>query len=135
MRSEGHGSTGGEVREELLAGELALARRDASALPDGFGGLIHEDFLEIGSSGRHWNRAAVLEMLAALPTRPASIEAFAVEFDGGDLALVTYRAALPANVSGEAARQTLRSSLWLRRNGRWQIRFHQGTPIDEGAAS
>lgn len=71
MRSEGHGSTGGEIREELLAGELAL---------------------------------------------------------------VTYRAARPANASGEAARQTLRSSLWLRRNGRWQIRFHQGTPIDEGAA-
>lgn len=37
-----------------------------------------------------------------------------------EVALVTYRGA-KAN----------RASVWIRRDGQWQMRFHQGTPTDD----
>jgi hypothetical protein len=43
------------------------------------------------------------------------------------LALVTYRAIRAA--PGALAVQSLRSSIWACRDGRWQMLFHQGTRI------
>jgi hypothetical protein len=56
--------------------------------------------------------------------------AFAIaEFRTSELApgvvLATYRAT--AQVADAAPRRSLRSSLWVRRSERWQLRFHQGT--------
>ena len=54
------------------------------------------------------------------------IEAFAVHALSEDVALATYRTTETA--PGEAPRRRLRSSIWVRRGGRWTLRFHQGTP-------
>jgi hypothetical protein len=108
-----------ELRDELLRLERALAERDASAVPDGLESLVAADFLEFGSSGRVWNAASVHHVLASAPG-PVSIEDFAVDLVADDVALATYRmtAPIPSN----------RSSLWVRRDRRWVMRFHQGTP-------
>ena len=57
-------------------------------------------------------------VLASAPG-PVSIEDFAVDLVADDVALVTYRMTTPIPSN--------RSSLWLRRDGRWVMRFHQGT--------
>lgn len=41
-----------------------------------------------------------------------------------DIALLTYQ----AQRHGEPTLHTLRSSIWEKRAGHWQIIFHQGTP-------
>jgi hypothetical protein len=107
---------------ELLALESALARRDPSGVPGGLGSLVADDFLEFGRSGRVHDAASIRALVAAdapsdLPFEPRT---FAVDLLAPDVALVTYEL-------GTRAR-TNRSSIWIRRGGRWVIRFHQGTP-------
>ena len=53
----------------LLALELALAQRDEAAIPGGYEAVLAPDVLEIGSSGRLWTRAEILEALHAEPPK------------------------------------------------------------------
>ena len=120
----------------LLALELALARRDEAAIPGGYEAVLAPDFLEIGSSGRLWTRAEILAALHAEPPNASiSIEAFEIADLGPDLILASYDS-LGITSDGEA-RQGRRSSIWVRQDDHWQLRFHQGTPIsfdeDDGA--
>jgi hypothetical protein len=110
-----------DLRDELLRLERALAERDATAVKDGLGALVAENFVEFGSSGRIWDATSVHHVLASAPG-PVGIEGFAVDLVAADVALVTYRMTdpIPSN----------RSSLWVRRAGTWAMRFHQGTRTD-----
>ncbi len=107
-----------ELREVLLRFEAALAARNPDGIDGGLLSLIADDFVEFGRSGRVWTRDSIRELLEGSPGPPVPIDRFEVAELGDGVALVTYRAAL-AN----------RSSVWVRRDGRWQLRFHQGTPI------
>lgn len=105
------------LREELLRYETALASRDPAGVTGGLLRLVADDFVEFGRSGRTWTREEIRELLDG-PPAPVPIERFELVRLAADVALVTYQAA-GAN----------RSSIWMRRGGRWQIRFHQGTSI------
>ena len=114
--------------ETLLALELALARRDEASIPGGYEAVLAPDFTEIGASGRLWSRAEILAALhAEPPTEAISIVAFEVANLSPDLVLATFDSDAP-DADGVPIRRR-RSSLWIRHTDRWQIRFHQGTPI------
>jgi uncharacterized protein YhfF/GNAT superfamily N-acetyltransferase len=114
------------LAEALLALELALARRDEPAIPGGYEAVLAPDFSEVGASGRLWTRAEILEALHADPPDPSiSIEAFEVADLGPDLVLATYDTRVITPDGDE--RRSRRSSIWLRRDDRWQLRFNQGT--------
>ena len=114
-------ATEARVAAELLALELALARRDPAALPGGYGTALHQDFVEIGASGRRWSRAETLELLATAPPNPAfEVLGFEAATLADDVVLVTYDTAGPSG-------RIHRSSTWVRADGRWQMRFHQAT--------
>ena len=91
--------------------------------------LLAEDFREFGSSGRVWSRATILDLLASEEayTAPA-VEDFAMQRISPETALVTYRT-LRADAESDAPQITLRSSLWVLRDNRWQVLFHQGTKV------
>ena len=109
-----------DLRSELLRLETALAERDPGEIEGGLKSLIADDFLEFGRSGRVWTRDSILESLTLGPSGdPAPIEGFDVTELADGVALVTYQGAM-AN----------RCSVWVRRDGRWQMRFHQGTPVE-----
>jgi hypothetical protein len=59
-----------------------------------------------------------------------SISNFRAQILGDDVALVTYQAVRreEPNHSGLAS---LRSSLWVIRDGQWRMLFHQGTTVPE----
>jgi hypothetical protein len=116
----------------LLGLELAMARRDEAAIPGGFDAVLHEDFIEIGSSGRTWSRDETLALLRAGTgrLRDVSLERFAAVELGATVVLVTYDAVVDADPA--ARRRTRRSSIWLRLAGGWRLRFHQGTPAPPG---
>jgi hypothetical protein len=114
----------------LLALELALAQRDEAAIPGGYEAVLAPDFVEIGSSGRVWTRAEILEALHAEPPNTSiAIESFELADVAPDVLLATYDA-LALDADGVPIRRR-RSSTWLRRDGRWELRFHQGTPIPD----
>ena len=116
--------TDSALEAELHRLESALARRD-TALLDGdartLSELIADDFLEFGTSGRTWRAADVRATLSKEDPRDVPMEAFAVMRLAAAVALVTYESRDP--------RHAKRSSLWVRRKGRWQMVFHQGTPL------
>ena len=109
-----------DVSDLLFRLEAALAARDPREIPGGLMTLVAYDFLEIGRSGRTWTRETIRELIEGPRVDPVLIEAFDATDLADDIVLVTYRTAA-----------TKRSSIWVRRNGAWQIRFHQGTPIPD----
>ena len=108
------------VRVELLRLEAALASRDPSGIDGGLMSLIAEDFVEIGKGGRIWTARSIRDILEGPGGEPVSIEDFVVDEVGEGVVLATYE------VPGRPA--VVRSSIWVWRDGRWLLRFHQGTP-------
>jgi hypothetical protein len=82
--------------------------------------LLASDFKEFCSSGRVFNRQQTIDVLLSSPARSATIHHFYVEQLAENVALATYRATTSLAVS-------YRSSLWVFRDERWQLHFHQGT--------
>ena len=119
---------GADLAAHLQALEAALQSAAVRADSASLALLLAEEFVEFGSSGNVWTRAATLADLPAEQFTPRSISDFQAQLLADDVALLTYRSqrhaagALPASAS-------LRSSLWKWRDGRWQMAFHQGTPI------
>jgi hypothetical protein len=115
-----------EPADQIRPLEQALVNGDATGLAEELEGaldaLIADDFFEFGASGREWDAPTTKGLLAAAPSSPRAtveldrFEAFEL---APDVVLVTYRLGPP--------RPANRSSIWVRRRGRWQIRFHQGT--------
>ena len=87
--------------------------------------LLADDFVEFGSSGQVHGRRDVVAMLAVDSSPVPEVADFrAIELTP-KLVLATYRTI----AAGERSQQALRSSIWRFAQGRWQLVFHQGTPI------
>lgn len=107
--------------ETLVALERELLDPAVRADTIRTGELLHANFEEIGASGRRWTRPEILAKLSEEEPRETSLELLSLNRLDTATALLMYRS-MAAGVSG------LRSSIWLQENGRWQLRFHQGTP-------
>jgi hypothetical protein len=91
------------------------------------------EFMEFESSGRVFDRAAVIDATSGQAPFQFRIEAFTARALAAEVALTTYRLSVWSE-SETKARVTLRSSVWVHRAGRWQMIFHQGT-VTSGAVS
>ena len=94
--------------------------------------LLAKGFVEFGSSGTVYDdRDDLIAGLAAEKTEEAAppiiSRDYAFRSISPDAVLVTYRSVRQAGES-DPERHTLRSSIWQRIDGRWQMIFHQGTP-------
>ena len=91
--------------------------------------LLADDFLEFGSSGRTFDKTATLEALSNEPPSPhILLTRFAARHLAADVVLVTYRTTRHAP-PGTPTTSSNRSSIWVHHDNRWQMTFHQGTPI------
>jgi hypothetical protein len=112
----------------LVALETALHRPEVRGDPVQAGGLLHEDFLEFGRSGRIYRKGDILAHLQQEPDfTPPQASGFALKRLGPQAALLTYRTQRVLQ-DGKTYAYTLRSSVWQWQDGRWQMVFHQGTP-------
>lgn len=115
----------------LSALESELHRPDIRGNAQRVDALLHPDFEEVGRSGRHWTRDAIIAMLLA---ETEAIEVVADRYAATELqpgvALLTYRAA-HRQADGSLARHTLRSSVWVLAGAQWRMRYHQGTAAAE----
>ena len=87
--------------------------------------LLHKDFHEFGASGVVWDRESILDMMEA-EAADGPVDVRAVDLVttglGPGVVLVTYDSVSPT-------RRAHRSSVWVRVDGRWQVRHHQGTVV------
>jgi len=115
------------LHDQLLRMEYALADPQVRQNMDVMDTIIHADFMEIGASGRVFNKASIMDMMETEQNYPAyEVTDFNVIALGEDQALVTF--SIPARKSEDEVKPgSLRSSLWVKAGDTWQIRFHQGT--------
>ena len=106
--------------EELLL--TASVRRGSSVVAS----LLADDFREFGASGRIFNKGSILAELTTESAATLTLDDFACQQLAPGVALVTYRS---QRIDATGTRTALRSSLWIHRDNRWQILFHQGTRL------
>lgn len=99
-----------ELERSLLTSAVRGSRHALEA-------LLHPQWCEFGSSGRVLSRA---ETVLGLGPVDVQLEVVDTTRLGADAILLLWRAVGPQRTS-------LRSSVWVRVDGRWQQRFHQGT--------
>jgi len=125
-----------ETQIEIRALEERLANPLSGDSKESLAGIFASDFREFGSSGRVFDTESVLGALGGVAQRPSrapiSLEGFRLERIAPNVVLATYLARVAAGPGWKPP--TLRSSLWCKREGRWQIVFHQGTPTPPSAA-
>lgn len=93
---------------------------------------LADEFIEFGKSGRVYNKQMTVDALAqedaSALVPPLEVSDFAVTALSNGVVLVTYKST--RLLTGEhKSLETLRSSIWKRIDDRWQMIFHQGTPI------
>jgi ribonuclease HI len=111
----------------LRTREMELLDPETRADPVRIRELLHDDFVEFGSTGNVYNKRLLLDMLKGEKSAKVVIREFAVRQLAADTALVTYRTV------GEAGQEARRSSVWIRSDGAWKLAFHQGTRIQRRA--
>lgn len=111
------------LEEELLQ---PAVRKTASRVD----ALLAEDFIEFGSSGRVFDKHDIIDILRSESPDRRSLTDFRALPLGPGVVLTTYRAT-NYGASGEQPIHSLRSSVWRLLDGRWQVVFHQGTPLEE----
>lgn len=106
-----------ELEQELLS---PAVRSDRRRLDD----LMRDDFIEVGSSGRIYEKWLLIDMMVNEAHGTVVLRDFAVRDILANVGLTTYRSV------GNAG-QTRRSSLWVKEFGRWRMVFHQGTRLPD----
>lgn len=103
------------LEEELLV----PAVRKSTRLTE----LLADEFMEFGSSGRVYSKSDLVSVLQAESPVAQTTSDFKVTSLAPDVALLTYK----IRRHSQPEVHTLRSSVWRRAKGRWQMVFHQGT--------
>lgn len=111
---------------ELTALEHALWRSETRFDRALMEATLAPDCHEFGRSGRRYTRAEMLSGPAGAGPIDATLHDLTVAALAPGLSLVTY----VSELRGGATEWANRASVWDRTSGRWQLRFHQGTPCE-----
>lgn len=114
-----------EVLEKLRRREPIFHRPELGTTRADFEAMTAPDFWEVGASGQRYDREyvwSVLDERDRYAEDPWRTSDFWCGRLGPDVYLLTYTLA-------QGTRLTRRSTVWERRDGRWLIRYHQGTLV------
>ena len=114
-----------ETVRELMRLEETLLRPEVRRSREQMDALLADDFVEYGSSGRIYDKAAILETAEKSFDGQLSLHGFSAKVLAPTVALVNYRSVLRRADGSES--HSLRSSIWLRAEKGWKLIFHQGT--------
>jgi len=90
--------------------------------------LFALDFIEVGASSRRWDLAS---MLAMLREESHDVDAGVIEVVGLEARELATDVVQVFWTSDRKGRRARRTSIRCRRDGRWQLVYHQGTLIPE----
>jgi len=92
--------------------------------------LIADNFLEIGASGKQYNKKDTIDNLLEENEIKFSINNFNTVEIASDTVLATYEVE-KENLGSNKKNYSTRTSIWKNIDGNWQIIFHQGTSLDK----
>jgi ribonuclease HI len=110
-----------ELRRTIIGLEMVLLSSEGRSDPERLEELIHDDFYEIGRSGKYWVRDEVISTLLTIPRQVQQATFDRVVELAPGVAHVRFR-------TQDAVGVVHRSSIWMRDGGSWRQRYHQGTP-------
>jgi hypothetical protein len=116
------------LEQHLYHLEWRLQQTEIRHSPDELTELLADDFVEFGSSGCIYSKQSIIDSLSKEPTINVTMSDFKAVMLSDEIVLVTYHAFYQEQES-EPVIHSLRSSIWKKRDGSWQIIFHQGTLI------
>jgi hypothetical protein len=108
------------LQEELLLNEAV--RHSIEKLDE----LLADDFMEFGSSGRIFDKEHILERLPKESDPQMTLSNFDARVLAPDVVQTIYLVERKKDM-----KYSLRSSIWKRNAGKWQMTFHQGTFTEE----
>ncbi|WP_405900534.1 nuclear transport factor 2 family protein [Streptomyces sp. NBC_00727] len=113
-----------------IEGELRLmdplVRASAGLLDQ----VLHPDYQEVDSTGRHWDRSMIIDLLVSgLAPWPGRLTASGMS--GVHLADELVHLTFDTEVNGRRAHH---SSLWRRTAVGWLLYYHQATPFEAAPA-
>jgi hypothetical protein len=111
-----------EFEQRLLTKAVRQDAREVSS-------LLADEFREFGSSGRTLSKTEIIDLLQSESSACRSLKNFEAHLVSEQAVLVTFRAI--KEVVGSLPVESLRSSLWVLRDGRWQMLFHQGSTVPQ----
>ncbi len=106
------------MQDEIRKLEESLLTVEVRSSAEALDGIVSDEFVEFGSSGRTYTKRDVIAQMLTAPSVVVGVTDFKVQKLTADVALATYR-----------TEGSLRSSIWRREGDRWRIIFHQGTAI------
>lgn len=118
------------TEEHLKTLELRLLDPEIRKSSTELGALLADEFREFVSTGQIYNKSQIIDLLRKAPTNDSSLTDFKAHLLAPDVALATFFYFRGATQDRPAAK-SIRSSIWKRLNGRWQMVFHQGTLCGE----
>lgn len=98
------------------------ARADEGRLRE----LLAPDFVEVGASGREWDRESILGMLREESDDENALPIGIHDLRGRTIAPGVVQVSWDSDQAGRRARRT---SIWCARESGWQQVHHQGTPL------
>ena len=116
-----------EITETLKQLEEQLQTNSVRTNAAAVSSMLTDDFIEYGSSGRIFSKPEILRELQSESAAHITMHDFQASLLTEKIALVTYRSV--RRQPGSPPVESLRSSLWIFQEGRWQMRFHQGTKV------
>lgn len=118
----------GRAKTAVIELELQLLSDEFRTSNDFLEKILHADFLEIGVSGKTYNKEQTIYLLTREPEFSAEATDFRFSKIAEDVALLTY--ALDTISPSAGTGHSIRSSVWKLENGNWKLVFHQGTQTD-----
>jgi hypothetical protein len=88
--------------------------------------LFSDNFIEIGCSGKKYNKEETLQAIKSGNTSEITLTDFSITPLAEGIYLLTYKAVKHESLKEQVS---FRSSVWKLENNKWQIIFHQGTNI------
>ena len=114
--------------KDIQSLEEALYRPEIRRSREAVGSLLADGFFEFGSSGRVYDRARTIELLASESGAVESglkTQDHALTLLAEGVVLLTYQS--ESTSENGLPRRVLRSSIWKQDGARWRMVFHQGT--------
>lgn len=112
------------VAAKIIDGEKQLLTQRIRHKQQELKRLLHEDFEEVGASGRNYDRSQIIKLLMAEPVdQSPTFQLLEPRIQQLSETLVLLRWKTGADTPSQ------RTSLWIHSAHGWQLLFHQGTKL------
>ena len=109
----------------LISLETSLHSAQTRLSETELGKLLSDEFIEIGASGRTFNKKNILKRLPQETSNSIRAGNFKLRELSSGIIQITYHSCSQAK--NQQPRYTLRSSIWRNESSQWKMLFHQGT--------